>query len=119
MFRIKILMLSAIVGVAMVMASTNPVWAERGNKTTLCHIPDDPTELASTIRVAPSAAVNHMAHGDMVGRCEEMDPVVDVGVEKFEICHEAPPDSGNMFTLLVDADEEQEHLDHLDSSGPC
>ncbi len=110
MLRIKFLIVPAIVGVALVMAPTNPVLAQ-ADKTTICHL-DRENGYTETIRIATKAEAIHFNHGDIPGVCPSE-------AEKVQICHQAPPMTGKTFTLLVDTDEEQEHLDHGDLSGSC
>jgi hypothetical protein len=110
MLRVKFLIVPAVVGLALVLAPTNPVLAQ-ADKTTICHL-DRETGDTETIRIATKAEAIHLSHGDILGVCPSE-------AEKVEICHQAPPNTGKTFTLLVDADEEQEHLDHGDSSGSC
>ena len=114
MFRLKILMIPFIVGVAMIMALANPVWAKQ-DKAVVCHV-DKETGESTLISVGPNAAPAHMAHpGDTFPVIP--DDVAACDGSKVFICHHAGPTK--TFTLLIDADEVQEHLDHLDSSGLC
>ncbi len=114
MFRIKFLIVPAVVGVAMVMAPANLVWAKQ-DKVVVCHV-DQETGEDTLISVGPNAAPAHRVHlGDTFPVIP--DDVAACDGSKVLICHQAGPTK--MFTLLIDADEVQEHLDHLDSSGPC
>ncbi len=61
MARIRILMIAAIVGVAMLMVQTMPAGAE--GKVTLCH------KGRKTITVSAAAVPAHLAHGDTLGAC--------------------------------------------------
>ena len=113
MFRIKILIVPAIVGVAMVITPTNPVLAQ-AQKITICHI-DQETQELQTIRIGVGAQAAHDRHGDdLDGPCPG---------PKVEICHSPPGNPDKMFTLLVDEAEVGEHTDpidgHGDTLGPC
>ena len=114
MSRVKILMVPAIVGVAMVMAPANLVWAKQ-DKILVCHV-DQETGEFTLISVGPDAAPAHRAHlGDTFPTTQE--DAEECDDSKVLICHNAGP--AKMFTLLINADELQEHLDHLDTEGPC
>lgn len=46
---------------------------EEGGKVVICHIPPGNPNNARTISVSPSALQAHIAHGDVVGACEDDD----------------------------------------------
>ena len=114
MLRVKFLIVPAVVGLALVMAPTNPVLAQ-ADKTTICHV-DQETGESTLISVGPNAAPAHRAHLGDTFPVTAGDVAACDGSKVF-ICHHAGPTK--MFSLLIDADEVQEHLDHLDSSGTC
>lgn len=41
---------------------------------TICHCPPGNPQNNSTIMVSSGAAMAHLAHGDMMGECPELDP---------------------------------------------
>lgn len=108
MFRLKILTIPFIVGVAMILALANPVWA-KGEKITICHMDPDTQEM-ETIRIGVGAQVAHLAHGDALVPCPG---------PKVEICHAPPGNPDKKFTLLVDEGEVAQHEAHGDTSGAC
>lgn len=68
MSRIRILMIAAIIGVAMLMVPTMPASAKQV-KVTICHVPPGNPANAHTITVAAPAVAAHLAHGDTLGAC--------------------------------------------------
>ena len=113
MSRVKILIVPAIVGLAMVMAPTNSVLAQ-GEKVTLCHL-DQETQEVKMITIGTGAVAAHLAHGDSLDltRCQ------DDGA-KVEICHVPPDNPDNAHTISVGSEDAvADHLGHGDTEGPC
>jgi len=109
MFRLKILMIPFIVGVTMIMALANPVWA-KGEKITICHL-DQETGVTETIRIGVGAEAAHMNHRD--------DTTKACPGPKVEICH-APLGNPDMkFTILIDEGEVAQHAAHGDDLVAC
>ncbi len=122
MFRIKILMLSAIVGVAMVMAPTNPVWAQPPTREEICHV-DQETGAMHTMTVSEKALEAHRQHiGDIVtGRCTILvgEPPMPVELaSKTTICHTDEEDL-TQHTITVAAAAVPDHLGHGDDLSAC
>ena len=96
-------------------------------KLLICHKPGTPAE--QTLEVAASAVDAHLAHGDVLGSCDDEvelpdEPVVDPGTEpgedttaKVEICHQ--PGTPAQQTLTISASDVADHLAHGDALGPC
>lgn len=64
-----------------------------GFKVTLCHIPPDTAAAANTLSVSPAAVKAHLAHGDVLGSCEN-----DSGSLSYveqEDCADGPGESGS------------------------
>jgi hypothetical protein len=109
MLRIKFLIVPAVVGLALVMAPTNPVLA-KGEKITICHM-DRETGETETIRIGVGAQAAHDNHGD--------DTTKACPGPKVEICH-APLGNPDMkFTILVNEDEVAQHEAHGDDLVAC
>jgi len=113
MFRFKtMLIVPTIVGIAMVLAQTAPAWARRPEMALVCHV-DQETGERTLISVHPRALDAHSAHGDTFPLSPE-----ECESDKVLVCHHAGP--AQMFTLLIDADDLEEHLlEHGDTEGPC
>ena len=96
-------------------------------KLLICHKPGTPAE--QTLEVAASAVDAHLAHGDVLGSCDDEvelpdEPVVDPGTEpgedttaKVEICHK--PGTPAQQTLTIPDSELADHLAHGDALGAC
>jgi len=120
---------------------TQPVKEE---KVTICHIPPGNPENPQTIEIAKSALSAHLAHGDHVGACTNVDmqsatpttttptspatttppvvvpPVVTPPVEeKVTICHKPPGNPENAHTLEISKSALSAHLAHGDHVGEC
>jgi hypothetical protein len=73
------------------------------DKVSICHT----AGIDHTIEIAPSAVPSHLAHGDMLGSCEAIDPIL---TNLFQWLHEVladldikvlPNPSPNSFTLVI------------------
>ena len=119
---------------------TKPVEEE---KITICHKPPGNPTNVQTIEVAKSALSAHLAHGDHVGACTDVDlpvkesevvtppvvapPVVappvqetkPVEEEKITICHKPPGNPANVQTIEVSKSALSAHLAHGDHVGEC
>lgn len=113
MSRVKILMVPAIMGLAMVMAPISPALAQ-ADKTTICHMDQDTGEV-KMITIAARAVAVHLVHGDSL----DLTLCQDDGA-KVEICHVPPDNPDNAHTIRIgSADALADHLAHGDSEGPC
>ncbi len=91
-------------------------------KVTICHIPPGNPENAHTIEVSESAVEAHLAHGDILGECEEDgndDGGEDGENEKVTICHIPPGNPENAHTIEISESAVSAHLAHGDILGEC
>ena len=117
MFRFKMMLIvPTIVGIAMVLAQTVPAWARRPEMVLVCHA-DQETGEQSLISVHPRGAEAHsMNHPDDTFPQNE-EQAAECDGTKVLVCHQAGP--AQTFTLLIDAEDLDEHLEHGDEEGPC
>lgn len=65
-----------------------------GFKVTLCHIPPENAEAAHTLSVGPAAVKAHLAHGDVLGSCED-DSYGSMSYVEQDDCVDGPGESGS------------------------
>ena len=94
---------------------------EEEDKVTICHIPPGNPSRAHTIRVGRSAVAAHLAHGDVLGPCEEDDTDDDGDFDeddddheddRVRVCHRGR-------TLVINENALEAHLRHGDTLGAC
>jgi len=97
------------------------VWADPAKeKVTICHMPGTPDQ--RTLEVSTNALGGHLAHGDLLGSCNDQLPG-DVpaqpgeGAERVTICHK--PGTPAQKTMAVTVVALEDHLAHGDLPGPC
>lgn len=110
--------------------------AAKAEKRDVCHIPPGNPENAHTISIGSPAVVAHLAHGDKLGRCEDVviDPpkhpcadgssrkkgiAPDLSGHKAKVCHIPPGNPENRHTIEVGIAAVKAHLAHGDSLGAC
>ncbi|HET9332415.1 MAG TPA: carboxypeptidase-like regulatory domain-containing protein [Gemmatimonadota bacterium] len=97
---------------------------------TLCHVPPGNPDAAHTVTVGASAVPAHLAHGDVEGVCEEIEPPADEGEDgegeteddgevKVLVCHVPPGNPENPHTIEVGESAVPAHLAHGDTEGAC
>jgi hypothetical protein len=113
MFRVRILVvLSALVGVAMVMAPTTPLWA-RQTKVTICHF-DEETLMLKAITIPTATAEKHLAQHP-----NDTSDLTQCPGAKVMVCHMPPGNPSNAHTIAIEEGDVADHLAHGDSLGPC
>ena len=91
-----------------ILSTQNEKNIERENrKIDICHYDEDTGEY-HTINVSVNALKAHLAHGDIIGDCNDN-----------LICHWEDPVANIWKPLLVKDEDLQEHLDHGDFLGSC
>ncbi|MDB5104784.1 MAG: large protein [Fibrobacteres bacterium] len=106
-------------------------------KTSICHIPPGNPGNMHTITVGNPAVAAHLAHGDKLGRCEDVSldkkPCPDgsskaskhrilgskLASHKAAICHIPPGNPANAHTIIVGLPAVKAHLAHGDKLGFC
>ena len=106
--------------------SSGQAFAEPKDKVVLCHQGDSGPK---TISVSENAQRAHLAHGDTLGECDEVQEFRDTTVQtssssptedKVTICHIPPGNPGNAHTITIGSSAvpaHQAHGDYVD--GPC
>ncbi len=90
------------------LSSQNKANVEKENlKVDICHYDEDTGEY-HTINVSENAVEAHLAHGDILGDCNDN-----------LICHWVDPVANIWQPMLVKDEDLQEHLDHGDFLGSC
>jgi hypothetical protein len=106
-------------------------------KTTICHMPPGNPANAHTLSIGDAAVPAHLAHGDKLGRCEDLKPqkpcpdkeipgksdhkAFGFGFHetKVLVCHIPPGNPANAHTISVGLSAVKAHLAHGDRLGAC
>lgn len=114
-------MLSLVIGLLLCLGFPSLIWADPAKqKVTICHMPGTPSQ--RTLEVPANALSGHLAHGDILGSCNDLPPdgvLTQPGADDgaVAICHK--PGTPAQKTMAVAVAALDGHLAHGDLVGPC
>jgi hypothetical protein len=95
----------------------NPPAPVPNRTVTICHYPTPGSNKPITITIPESELSMHLAHGDQLGACTQLQPPAPE--QKMTICHIPPGNPNNPQTIEIPMSAWPAHQAHGDQLGAC